>query len=71
MSQHTQEQPQHSTPTIKFDCTAREIALIVRLRKFPFGTIEVHKIDGELTRTIKKQNELLTDDEGLKEVSNK
>lgn len=56
---------------VKFDCTPREVALIKRIRNLPYGVIEVHKVEGQLIRTVQKQNELLTDDEGLKEVSNK
>lgn len=42
-----------------FELSEKEIILIKRLRKCDFGVIEVHKVDGELIRTIIKVNELI------------
>ena len=49
-------------PTYDIKLFGKEVNLIKRLRKFDYGVMEVHKLQGDLIRTIAKKNKLLVDD---------
>ena len=65
--QASSQQVQTSTPTkFSYELTVIEILLIERIRNFDYGIIEVHKLNDEITRTVKKVNETFDQAEGLK-----
>lgn len=53
-------------PSYSIELNLKEIDLIMKLRNFEYGILEVYKIDGKLLRVIYKQNALLTDEDGMK-----